>query len=195
MLLSLSISTLIGQEFKRKDSLLVILTAGLPLDNLYLDAKNVVAEKWGLEFRSISGCLVSEEILDSLENNNSKVLPLIEDKYGENWRVKFNEEIEIEKKRQILGLNLISESKILEINAKELIEAGHCCMFRLLSRFEDESYHALVMGWHENLYETELIVFYQLSVNIDDEIVELVSDEPIQLKEYYRIRNMESNKQ
>lgn len=76
-----------------------ILTYGLP--DLHREkAHKAVADRWGISFRSVGGCKVSEEIVATAKANNDKVYPLIEAKYGKDWITTFNQEVDKEYKRQ-----------------------------------------------------------------------------------------------
>jgi hypothetical protein len=53
-------------------------------------------EKWKIEFYGVAGCIVDQELVDSVKRENAKVLPLIKAKYGRNWQKKFYAYVEAE---------------------------------------------------------------------------------------------------
>jgi hypothetical protein len=75
-------------------------TYGGPPDIEYENAKKTIAEKWGIQIRSVAGCMVNQDIIDSVFENNTIVSAAIERKYGNGWADKFNKEIQNESLRQ-----------------------------------------------------------------------------------------------
>lgn len=51
-----------------------------------------VAYKWGIKFES-KGCVVSDSLIKSVNENNQEALENIEIKFGYNWKEKFNKEV------------------------------------------------------------------------------------------------------
>ncbi len=71
-----------------------LLRSGIPQEVKYENALNVIGKKWGIAYYWVAGCIVSDKLSDSIEKNNSEVLKRIELKFGKDWYVKFNQEIE-----------------------------------------------------------------------------------------------------
>ena len=67
----------------------IILIYGLPPEAIYTNSQNVVAGKWGLEFRAIAGCVVTGEFVDSVDRVNSKPIPYWNRSTGKTGRIDF----------------------------------------------------------------------------------------------------------
>lgn len=52
----------------------------------------MVADKWGIKFES-KGCVVSNSIIKSINENNREALANIRRKFGHNWKEKFNNDV------------------------------------------------------------------------------------------------------
>lgn len=107
-----------------------ILIYGLPSEPVYTNSKNVVAGKWGLEFRAIAGCVVTEEFVDSVDRVNSKTYSILEEKYGKDWQDRFYEEVEEEYAKEQTVIRILTDDagyqSMLERN-----EPGSYSTFRL----------------------------------------------------------------
>ncbi|MBX9449894.1 MAG: hypothetical protein KL787_09340 [Taibaiella sp.] len=100
-----------------------VLIYGLPPEPVYTNAQNVVAGKWGLEFRAIAGCVVTEEFVDSVDRVNSKTYSILEQKYGKDWQDRFYKEVEEEYAKEQLVIRILKEDAgyqdLLERNGPE----------------------------------------------------------------------------
>lgn len=54
----------------------------------------IVAKKWGIKFDS-KGCVLNDTMMTFINRNNREAEKNISEKYGENWKEKFNEEVQI----------------------------------------------------------------------------------------------------
>ena len=61
-----------------------------------------VAKKYGIVYKSVAGCIVSKELVDSVQKHNDEVYHQLEKKYGPGWKASFEKQIDslerIEKK-------------------------------------------------------------------------------------------------
>ena len=57
-----------------------------------------LSKKWGIQFES-KGCVVNDSILNFIRENNNEAEKNIEEKFGKNWKEKFNNEVEKEFKK------------------------------------------------------------------------------------------------
>ena len=60
------------------------LTYGMPMEDDYQEAKIAYA-KYNLQFIGVAGCMVSEELMDSVKNHNRFVNRLISKRFGYSW--------------------------------------------------------------------------------------------------------------
>lgn len=69
-----------------------ILTYGYP--NREADAgREGISEKWKIKYFRIAECEISKELMDSAAVENMKTHLAIEEKYGENWKIKYEQEV------------------------------------------------------------------------------------------------------
>lgn len=108
----------------------IILIYGLPPEAIYTNSQNVVAGKWGLEFRAIAGCVVTGEFVDSVDRVNSKTYSILEQKYGKDWQDRFYKEVEDEYAKEQMVIQILkndtSYQDLLKKNGPEPY-----CTFRL----------------------------------------------------------------
>jgi hypothetical protein len=96
LFLSLLISVLCVPGFGQKASNskeIVFWVWGLP-DSEKDKAEKIVGRRWGIEFRRVAGCTGSKRFFDSLTNHNRNVEHLVQNKYGANWRKRFQASVD-----------------------------------------------------------------------------------------------------
>lgn len=52
-----------------------------------------VARRWGFSYRSIAGCIVSQELLDTADRHNGAVEAALAQKHGADWEARFETEV------------------------------------------------------------------------------------------------------
>ncbi len=77
-------------EAKKKNDLTWLIT-GLPDNHTN---ENIVAKLYGFQFASFGGCVVSNQLRDSIRNENEKLNKLLSRKFGKNWRVNFDKRVQ-----------------------------------------------------------------------------------------------------
>lgn len=79
---------------KNEDSLAFrLLRTGIPPTPEYEQALALVSQKWGIEYFWVAGCIVADNLSDSIEKCNQKVEKRIQEKYGKDWHFQFHEEV------------------------------------------------------------------------------------------------------
>ena len=104
----------IGQE-DTSDSKFVLLEYGFPPINNYLDARREVSKKWDIQFKRIANCIVSEKLVDSVKHYNDSVIERISMLHGNDWKKRFDNEVEILNRK-------ITEAENNEKQAKTLVD-------------------------------------------------------------------------
>lgn len=143
------------------------------------NSENVIAQKWGIDFFSIAGCVVSKELEDSVEQQNRKVKPLIEKKFGKDWYKRFDKEVdaefEIEKKVSVLidGLNYIEKKQ------GEMEKEGNGLHYIMTPVANTTKYNVSVQGWGKWKGEEEWLTYYKLLIDYKTATVKLLSDKVI----------------
>lgn len=70
-----------------------ILGFGLP--NLATDAaREGISGKWKIKYFNVAGCMVAQKTMDSIMAENQHTYDALERKYGTDWRVQYNKDIE-----------------------------------------------------------------------------------------------------
>jgi hypothetical protein len=77
-----------------KDTSLKILSAGHLIIRPH--SLNIVANKWGFEYRHIGGCDVTQELRDSIQTNNDFVDSVLKRRFGNGWEKRFAKEVKAE---------------------------------------------------------------------------------------------------
>ena len=62
------------------------------------EAFSRVAQRWGITFKS-NGCVINNSLKRKINRNNKEVFSNLERKFGENWKDRFNAEVEEEMKK------------------------------------------------------------------------------------------------
>ena len=52
-----------------------------------------VARRWGISYRSIAGCVVSQELIDSAHAHNRAVEAELAENHGADWKLRFEREV------------------------------------------------------------------------------------------------------
>ena len=153
-----------------------LLTYGGPPDlECRINAKNVVADQWGLEFVSAAGCEVTEELVDSVDRHNKKVEALIEAKFGKSWQVTFDKEVNEERKKQKVVYDLLDNEKRILDKQKALEKEGNGLHYQFKKR-NNESYFVRVTGWGKIKGKDTYVSYFRYVVDIEKKQVKLTSD-------------------
>ncbi|MDF3027759.1 MAG: hypothetical protein K0S23_2066 [Fluviicola sp.] len=72
----------------------VIRTYGFQSWDDYDIAIDSVAKNWNLVYLPVSGCLVTDEFIDSIEQLNNKTYLKLEAQYGSDWKERFDKEVD-----------------------------------------------------------------------------------------------------
>lgn len=77
----------------KKDSLQRVLTYGISQGSGGT-ADVFVAKQYGFCYYPISGCVLTKELLDSINNENNKVYQVLAQKYGTNWQQQYKKKVD-----------------------------------------------------------------------------------------------------
>ena len=83
-----------------KDKDLTLLTYGLADFNKQA-VEIVIAAQYGFKFRTVSGCLVSDSLKDSVAIENRFTEDTLAQKYGKAWRFRFYADVDSLYKKQL----------------------------------------------------------------------------------------------
>ena len=147
-----------------------MLTYGLQ-DDTRRNASSIIEEKWRIEFYAVAGCIVTEEVQDSVKRENEKTYKLIEAAYGKNWEEKFDAEIETEYKIEAQIDSLVKGQPY--IRDKEIINPFPGAPFPMYPSDKTGNYIVTVNTYNREWKGQKL---YKLKVNYKKNLVEIVKD-------------------
>lgn len=106
LLISLITLTNISCASKRNLDNFTIISYGISAISVYglnYNYKNSiafsnVANHWGITFKS-NGCIINNSLKRKINRNNKEAFANLERKFGENWKDRFNAEVEEEMKK------------------------------------------------------------------------------------------------
>jgi hypothetical protein len=155
----------------------VLLIYGMPSGGVYLTAKRVVAERWGIQFIRVGDCVVSRGTRDSASANNSIVNKKLEEKYGIGWRKEFNKQVDKEYKRQEKIIRFVNSEKIVKNKQAEMSDKGGLD-YEFQPIEGTTEYYVWVNGWVAFNNEVDWGSYYTFRVNYKTKKVVLLSDVP-----------------
>ena len=162
---------------------MTILEFGFPPGNDYLNARATISENWDIQFNTVAGCMVTEQLVDSVKKHNEITYSQIIDKYGKDWETRFDNEVEkeLQVQRQIREL-IDNEIYIAKLDST-LGTKGNGLLYYLTPENPKAIYSAVVFGWGDWNGKTELVTYYKLTIDINKEKVRIDSDK-IELHEF-----------
>ena len=152
-----------------------LLTSGLP-DMQERNARDVVAEKWKIQFRPVAACMVPKELRDSIRKHNLIANQTIEKKYGKNWKEKFEKEVKIEFDKQQIVTNILDTISFIQKKDQAMQLEGNGLHYHMKPIGHSKNYAVSVNGWGEINGEDVWVTYYKMKVNYKKRTAELVSD-------------------
>ena len=147
-----------------------LLTYGLQ-DDTRRNASSIIENKWHVELYGVAGCIVTDELQDSVKKENEKTYKLIEAKYGKDWEKQFYTEIEDEYKIEAQIDSLVKKQNYIE--DKEIINPLPGATFPMYPIDNDRNYIVTISTYNRQWEEQKL---YKLKVNYKKNLVEIVND-------------------
>lgn len=147
-----------------------LLTYGLP-DFARQNALGVVESKWNIEFYGVAGCVIDDELEDSVKQENDKIYRLIEAEYGKGWENKFYEEVEEEYKVETQIDSLVKTQTF--IKDKDIVNPLPGSPFPMYPIDGNGIYIVNVSTYNRQWEEQKL---YRLKVNYKKSLVEIMND-------------------
>ena len=147
-----------------------LLTYGLP-DFSRENAYRIVAEKWNIQFYAVAGCIVTEELQDSVRKENEKTHKLLEATYGKNWEEKFDAEVEAEYEIESDIDDLVKRQPF--ISNKEIVNPMPGAPFPMYPSKKTVNYIVKVSTYNNDWKEQKL---YELSVDYKRKLVKILRD-------------------
>lgn len=157
------------------DTTYKLLTYGLPRFE-YQNATAVVGRKWCINYFAVAGCVVSKELVDSVRTENQRVTADIVSRYGADWEVRFDADVEREFAREQEIVAKIEALPAIQERQKELKAEGNGLHYWVTP--VEGGDEVLVRGYAPWEGKTEWLVLYEFRVDGMTGTVTLASDEP-----------------
>jgi hypothetical protein len=171
LLISLSVD-IQAQNFRPNNRILLrILVYGLP-NFERKNAEDLVAGKYGFNFYGVAGCIVSQELQDSVEKVNKPIYQAIEKKYGKDFWDRFEKEVDKEAVNQKRIKVLVVKKKYVQQKQKELSKDGDGLLFHFDWGREKGHYDVYAYAWGT---DDHVLVYYSFNVDINTGKVVLIS--------------------
>lgn len=86
---------------------------------IHSQVASIVAKEYGFSYYTVAGCIVTQELLDSVEVENKKSYEILGKRFGDNWREAFDEKVEnmIAKYKRVSEL-VYSKSYVKELEQR-----------------------------------------------------------------------------
>ena len=95
-----------------------ILTYGLP--GQYDEAMGIVGKKWGIEIYPVAGCMVSQNLIDSVKTENKRLWSNLDKINGSDSEKKFHSECEIVSNRMYESREIYTSEKTIKIKLDQI---------------------------------------------------------------------------
>ncbi len=141
------------------------------------NSRNVIAKKWGIKFKSVAGCIVTDELVDSVKTVNDRVNKSIEKKFGKNWNDKFEREIEEEYEKEKKLTTVLDKIDFIKKKGDQMSKEGnglHYYMTPIENSMTD--YNVSVEGWGIIDNKDVWVSYYRLTVNYKTKKYKLLDD-------------------
>ena len=158
-----------------EDPTLKILTYGLP-DFNRSRASNTVAKKYGFTYYAVAGCLVTQELLDSVEKENNITFKLLEQKLGHDWEIRFEKEVDTMQQVQSEIETLVRKEKYIIDKEKELEKEDKGLYFQIDLTDTEKIFDVKAYEWRNINGESEMVVYFTIVLNLNSKKVTKISE-------------------
>jgi hypothetical protein len=139
-------------------------------------AMNTVAQKYDFRYYHVAGCVISEHLLDSVNKENKRIYKILEQRFGKNWRFTFAEEVETMENLQEQVETLVKKESYITVKENELEKDGNGLDYSIDPIEGQKTFAVKAYGWGQWHDKTELVIYYQLTVNLTKKTVVKNSD-------------------
>jgi hypothetical protein len=160
---------------KSKEKNYTLLTYGMP-DFDRQNSRNVIAEKWGIKFFGVAGCMVTEKLLDSVKTVNKIVNKNIEDKFGKNWEDKFEKEVDAEFENEKKITAILDKVDFIKKKDDQMTLEGNGLHYYMKPIENSKTYNVSVEGWGTIDNKDAWVSYYRMTVNYETKKFVLIDD-------------------
>jgi hypothetical protein len=128
-------------------------------------SRALVARRWHIDYKSVAGCVVTQELIDSAKTHNARTEALLVKRHGTDWRRHFEADIRAEAARQqYISKKLDSSAEIRSLRSK-LKKDYNAPFYRFDFDERSKLYTVEVKAWDKKAgdYKT----YYVLTAGLD----------------------------
>ena len=166
------------KDIYNKKGKLVYLTYGLPKEAISANAQWVIANKWGFTYKGVAGCIVNNELADSVQVHNDIVSTVLTKKFGENWNNKFDKEVVTELRKEQAIIALVKKEKYI-INTEALLHKDGNGLQFTLDPVIGTLYNVTASGWDMRAEKPRWVIYYKLSADYSLNKIVVISDKTL----------------
>ncbi len=142
------------QKTDSKDTSLKIISTGLPSIEA-ITQLNTLSKKYGFKYYPV-GCVVTKQLMDSIQRENNLTYKILEDRFGRGWRNNFNSQY-----AKINQLRLQADSIITARFPQK-----NKNFYYLITPIENRNYYQVKVYSTDSLNgKTELMVHYKMTIS------------------------------
>jgi hypothetical protein len=162
-------------EYSNTGDDFTLLTYGLPNMEIQ-NSRYIIARKWEIKFKSVAGCIVTEELVDSVNTINERVNKNIENKYGKNWNDKFEKEIAEEFEKEKVVTAILDKVDFIKKKNDQMELEGNGLQYYMTPIENTTDYSVSVEGWGTIDNKDAWVSYYRMTVNYETKKYKLLSD-------------------
>ncbi|HVY75298.1 MAG TPA: hypothetical protein VG890_10735 [Puia sp.] len=137
---------------------------------------NTVAKNYGFLYYGVTGCIISQKLLDSVNKENKRVYEILEQRFGKNWKLAFAKKVDTMENLQEQVEELVKKEPYIVDEEKKLEKEGDGLDHLINPITEQNIFEVKAYGWGQWKGETELLVYYKLTVDLRKKTVTKNSD-------------------
>jgi hypothetical protein len=164
----------------------------LPSD---LAARNTIERKWKINHIHVAGCMVTQQMRDTISEHNKAVRQQLLATYGEDWERRFEKEIRVEKKKekkvrrilnsldfikykqkQVMLNNEVPRSKRLIFSDKWFGDYKQKLNYKMTPIENSSEYNVAVRGYTKINNKDAYVTFYTMTVNYETKAYKILND-------------------
>lgn len=146
------------------DTTLTLLTYGYP-DMVRENAINIILKKWGIRYYPVAGCVVTEELIDSVKIHNDSISKIIENKYGKNWERQFENQIAAEFEKQKIIADILDKVDFIKKKNGQLRKERNRLQYDMTPIDNTTDYNVSIEGWCTIDNKETWVSYYRMTVN------------------------------
>lgn len=159
-----------------KDSLLTILTYGLPLYDEF-NSRETVAQTFGFRIVAAAGCLVSSELIDSVKKENERVYQQLARRWGPNWQDNYEKQVRKWAAQQEKVASLVRKQSFIQAKDKALNPHYNTLRLQITPGTDNHTYQVKAYVWGQQNGKESNWVYYTLKADMNTGKVTVLNDQ------------------